>query len=131
MEDIIADAKYKRMATLNKSQTKAYDDIDRNDLHQMISYMHIRSSKKGIFICPMDIDVIDPSTGEFHHESTFAVKTQELIVYPVGELQGHGGKIYIIGVNIPQSVSTYIEFVEAMEKIENVLELSVRKFLST
>lgn len=129
-DDIIADAKYKRMVTINNNQTKVTDNIDRDDLHQMIAYMHIQSSKKGIFICPIDIDVIAPSTGEFYSESTFAIKTHELIAYPVGELNGHGGQIFIIGVNIPQSASTYTEFVEAMEKIENILEHSVRKVIS-
>ena len=128
---VIADAKYKRMLTLNKSHTKASDNIDRNDLHQMIAYMHIRSSKKGIFICPMDIDNIDNSSNEFCPESAFAIKTPELVSYSVGELNGYGGKIYIVGINIPQSLASYTEFMEAMEKTENILEQSMLKIMST
>lgn len=128
---VIADAKYKRMLTLNNSHTKASDNIDRNDLHQMIAYMHIRSSKKGIFICPMDIDTIDNSSSVFCPESAFAIKTPELVSYSVGELNGYGGKIYMVGINIPQSVATYTEFMEAMERTENVLEHSLLKIMST
>ena len=79
----------------------------------------------------MDIDTIDNSSNEFCPESAFAIKTPELVSYSVGELNGYGGKIYIVGINIPQSLASYTEFMEAMEKTENVLEQSMLKIMST
>ena len=129
--NVIADAKYKRVITLNKSQTQACDSIDRDDLHQMIAFMHITSSNKGIFICPTDIDNIDPTSEDIYPDTSFAIKTQDLIAYSVGELDGLGGRIFVIGINIPQSVSTYKEFVDEMKKIEDTLEQSMLHISST
>lgn len=129
--NVIADAKYKRVITLNKSQTQACDSIDRDDLHQMIAYMHITSSNKGIFICPTDIDNIDPTSEDIYPDTSFAIKTQDLIAYSVGELDGLGGRIYVIGINIPRSASSYKEFADEMKKIEGTLEQSMLHISST
>lgn len=129
--NVIADAKYKRVITLNKSQTQACDSIDRDDLHQMIAYMHMTSSNKGIFISPTDIDNIDSTSEDLYPDSSFAIKTEDIIAYSVGELDGLGGRIYVIGINIPQSASTYKEFVDAMKKIEKTLEQAMAHILSS
>lgn len=119
-DDIIADAKYKRLLKLN-DYSKVTDNIQRDDLNQMISYLHITSSKVGIFIGPTEIVLMDPDTGQFYSDDTIAFSTRELQVLKVGDLMGDGGEIRIIGVNIPQSAASYEEFENAMKQTENVL----------
>lgn len=119
-DDIIADAKYKRLLKLN-DYSKVTDNIQRDDLNQMISYLHITSSKVGVFIGPTEIVLMDPDTGQFYSDDTIAFSTRELQVLKVGDLMGDGGEIRIIGVNIPQSAASYEEFENAMKQTENVL----------
>lgn len=119
-DDIIADAKYKRLLKLN-DYSKVTDNIQRDDLNQMISYLHITSSKVGIFIGPTEIVLMDPDTGQLYSDDTIAFSTRELQVLKVGDLMGDGGEIRIIGVNIPQSAASYEEFENAMKQTENVL----------
>lgn len=119
-DDIIADAKYKSLLKLN-DYSKVTDNIQRNDLNQMISYLHITSSKVGIFIGPTEIVLMDPDTGQFYSDDTIAFSTRELQVLKVGDLMGDGGEIRIIGVNIPQSASSFEEFENTMNRTENVL----------
>ena len=118
---IIADAKYKRLLTTKEDNDKVYDNIQRDDLHQMISYLHITSSKVGIFIGPTEILLMDPDTGQFYCDDNIAFSSKELQVLKVGDLMGDGGQILIIGVNIPQKTTTYSDFEAAMQKTEATL----------
>ena len=95
----------------------------------MISYMYITSISKGVFISPTRICVTNTETGEFYKDDDFIIKEQRLFAYRVGELNGHGGEIFILGVNIPQSANTYKDFVEAMETTEKVLLNSIIKIV--
>lgn len=119
-DDIIADAKYKRLLKLN-DYSKVTDNIQRDDLNQMISYLHITSSKVGIFIGPTEIVLMDPDTGQFYSDDTIAFSTRELQVLKVGDLMGDGGQIVIIGVNIPKNPQNYDQFSEAMKSTEAIL----------
>ncbi len=119
-DDIIADAKYKRLLKLN-DYSKVTDNIQRDDLNQMISYLHITSSKVGIFIGPTEIVLMDPDTGQFYSDDTIAFSTRELQVLKVGDLMGDGGQIVIIGVNIPKQPLSYGQFSEAMKSTETIL----------
>ncbi|MGM9738174.1 MAG: hypothetical protein ACI3ZT_07160 [Candidatus Cryptobacteroides sp.] len=119
--DIIADAKYKRLLTLSENSSKVTDNIQRDDLNQMISYLHITSSRVGIFIGPTEIVLMDPKTGQFYSDDTIAFSTRELQVLKVGDLMGDGGQIVIIGVNIPKNPQSYEQFSEAMKSTETVL----------
>ena len=110
-KDIIADAKYKVL--LRHSEDLIYEDLSRDDLNQMITYLHITSSRTGIFVNPLNFRVVNPENGEFFPETAFCTR--------IGELYGDGGYIYIIGVNIPQELATYKEFCEHMQHNENVL----------
>ena len=87
----------------------------------MISYLHITSSKVGIFIGPTEIVLMNPDTGQFYSDDTIAFSTRELQVLKVGDLMGDGGQIVIIGVNIPNHVQNYEMFSEAMKQTEIVL----------
>ena len=95
----------------------------------MVSYLHITSTEKGIFISPTRIFVTDPETGDFYKDNDFVIKEERLFAYRVGELKGHGGEIFIIGVNIPQSLVSYTQFVEAMEITENALLKSIKNII--
>lgn len=117
-EGVIADAKYKFL--LDSSDEIADDRLSRDDLNQMIAYMHITSSHDGIFVNPLNFRVIDSSTGEYYPETAFCTK--------VGELYGDGGNIQIIGVNIPQECSSYKDFVQHMERNEKVLLSHLLKY---
>lgn len=120
-DDVIADAKYKRFLTMSENSSRVTDNIQRNDLNPMISYLHITSSKVGIFIGPTEIVLMDPDTGQFYSDDTIAFSTRELQVLKVGDLMGDGGQIVIIGVNIPKNPQSYDQFSEAMKSTETVL----------
>lgn len=110
-ENIIADAKYKVL--LRNSNDLIYEDLSRDDLNQMISYLHITSSRTGIFVNPLNFRVMNEATGEYYPETAFCAK--------VGELYGDGGEILVIGMNVPQECATYKEFTEHMANNERVL----------
>ncbi|MGN0189534.1 MAG: hypothetical protein ACI395_08475 [Candidatus Cryptobacteroides sp.] len=120
-DKIIADAKYKRLLTQGENSTKVTDNIQRDDLNQMISYLHITSSDIGIFIVPTEIVLTDPDTGQFFSDDTIAFSTRELQVLKVGDLMGDGGQIMIIGVNIPKHPNSFDQFSEAMKSAERLL----------
>ena len=97
--NFILDAKYKR---LNGDEA---DDISthfsRDDLHQLVTYLHILPAKTGGLIYPLE-----KST------ATVIVKSKT-----ERDLFGLGGKISTFGVPIPQSES-YEKFCIAMKEIE-------------
>lgn len=110
-DDVIADAKYK---TLIRSVNDLVDEnLSRDDLHQMITYLHITSSRKGIFVNPVNFRVMNPYNGEYFPEDAFCMK--------IGELRGDGGYIYIMELNIPRECSTYEDFSRMMNNNETVL----------
>ena len=127
-DDIIADAKYKYMIR-NTSNDHIQECIDRNDLHQMISYLHITSSNVGIFVCPTIINVMNPETGEFYKDTEFVIRKDKLFAYRVGELDGYGGEIFIMGVNIPTSLDSYRDFVLTMQRTEEILLQSLNQII--
>lgn len=129
--DIIADAKYKYMLRPSDGNGRITEHIQRDDLHQMISYLHITGARIGIFITPTTINVMNPLTGTFYDNTSFIIRQDKLFAYRVGELEGDGGDIYILGINIPESVDSYADFITAMENTEKCLLDSIKKFLST
>lgn len=126
-DNIIADAKYKRLIKKPDQSDNTYENIGRDDLNQMISYLYITSSHTGLFITPTDISIMDPHTGEFNCDENFYIKENELFVYNAGELNGYGGAISIIGLNIPKYAETYTEFMDQMGALENALLNSINK----
>ncbi len=120
-ENVIADAKYKRMIKSSRGQFTVSDEIQNDDLSQMISYLHITSSNKGIFICPAELAVINPDDGSFYPENTHVLRTDEYHLYRVGELDGYGGEILILYLNIPRASDSYQGFVKSMERTEVIL----------
>ncbi len=122
---IIADAKYKNLLSKPDSSERVYDIIQRDDLSQMISYLHITSSKVGIFIGPTEAVLMNPDTGDYCQDDTVAFSTQRVQIFKVGDLMGDGGRIIIIGVNIPQKATSYKEFEAAMSCTEDILKKKV------
>lgn len=98
--DFILDAKYKR---LDKK------GIDRDDMHQIISYMHVEKARQGGFVYPFESD-------------------QEISTCScLGELRGDGGRIYRIGVSIPQHCNSFKEFSLKMKQIEDSLQKRIQE----
>lgn len=93
-EGSILDAKYKRFDT----------SIQRHDLHQMITYIHITKSPYAGLIYPVP-----------QQEGS----TEMCLVDNLGEINGYGGSMLKIGVVIPQDCTSYKEFVEAMSEVES------------
>ena len=110
-DGIIADAKYKML--LKKGDEMIDENLSRDDLHQMITYLHITSARKGIFVNPVNFKVMNPYTGGFFSEDAYCMK--------IGELHGDGGYIYLLGLNIPRDCNTYEDFTVAMHYNERVL----------
>ena len=96
----------------------------------MWAYLHITSSNAGIFICPTELLAVNPNTGEYYPDIEFVLSETSLFAYRVGELDGYGGQFYVLGVNIPQSLSSYKEFAEQMQKTEEVLFKSVSQIVA-
>lgn len=88
-DDCVADAKYKRFI----------QDVDRNDLFQIISYMHIMQRDKGVLIHPRD----QSNTDTKRH------------------IAGLGGDLSIVGMNIPQNAKDFKDFQNAMNTQEETL----------
>ena len=96
---IILDAKYKRMADNN---------ISREDLNQIISYLYLYRGVIGGFIAPSE---------------------EDNIALNMGVLNGYGGKLYKFKLAIPQVVNSYQQFKTAIEINENVLIDSIQQLL--
>lgn len=95
-ENFILDAKYKHLDN---------NRIDRNDMHQIISYMHVEKANIGGFIYPKS--------------------TMDIMVTKLGDLRGFGGVIYNIGVPIPQEKETYAMFSLEMTNIQEELKRKI------
>lgn len=92
---IILDAKYKHLDS----------SVPREDLFQIISYMHVMECKCGGFVYPK----VDGATG----------------IEPLGELCGCGGEVALYGVAIPQQVNGMKEFQKDMALQELELNKSI------
>lgn len=71
-------------------------------MHQIISYMHVERAGIGGFIFPTSQEVVT--------------------ITKLGNLRGHGGLIYNIGVPIPKEDGTFAMFVAAMRNIQQKLK---------
>lgn len=109
---IILDAKYKRLNL----------GIQRNDLYQMISYIHTLNNGKDVYtpcaklgalIYPLSSN--DTSVGD----QTFAFKT----------LYGAGGKLGVMSMQIPQGKEDYENFVGDMNDTEEKFVTSIHEIV--
>lgn len=102
-ENCVFDAKYK-----NKNSPSE----DRNDLFQIISYLHILKTSKGGFIVP--------ATEEPHDIEKTCL-----------ELVGLGGELVVLRLGIPQNTQTYGDFCLKISDSENQLSLAINQFLES
>lgn len=110
-DDIIADAKYKRL--IRPAEDVIDENLSRDDLHQMVTYLHITSSRTGIFVNPVNFRVMNPYNGEYFPEDVYCMK--------IGELYGDGGYIYILELNIPRECTSFEDFSRTMNNNERAL----------
>lgn len=92
-DDIVLDAKYKRYAHLN------LQSIDGDDLHQVITYMYIMAAKHGGLIVP------------------WPYQDQE-IRYRTKILDGHYGKMSILGITVDKPADNYKSYCQQMAQFE-------------
>ena len=101
--NFVLDAKYKHLDILRN------DDIldgsfSRDDLHQLITYMHILPSKSGALIYPFD--------KAFNGDTCSKKRT----------IKGYGGEVWTIGVPIPQDCTSLKELSSKMSNSEKYLK---------
>lgn len=101
--NFVLDAKYKHLDVIRN------DDIldgsfSRDDLHQLITYMHILPSKSGALIYPFD--------KAFNGDTRSKKRT----------IKGYGGDVWTIGVPIPQDCSSLKELSTKMIQSEAYLK---------
>ena len=119
----VLDAKYKRLGSSVAVDEQESGDhkntisIGRDDLFQMITYMHVLPAQKCALIYP-----IEPNE----------IYNCEVTVSSPRELCGSGGKIYGIGLHIPKvsSEQKYSNFCELMNKVEPFLIEKIRTIIS-
>ena len=88
-DNYIIDAKYKRLG----------NGVAREDLYQVVTYMHCMQAFNGGFVYPCDC-------------------AQEPISY---KLAGHGGNMHIFGLQVYHDSSDFISFTKIMENLEKEL----------
>lgn len=93
-EGVVLDAKYKRLESYDK-----VSQIQRDDIHQIVTYMSRLQASKGGFIAPFE-------------------DAQKKI--PTSRLKGQDATISIYGVEISKLTSSYSNFCEDMKKMETV-----------
>ncbi len=110
---IILDAKYKHMEDKHGDAVERSKSYDRNDLHQLITYMYITRARKSGFIYP---------AGELTRRVS------------IGHLCGYGGEMFKIGLKIPENAHDMDDFCMLMQaeeqsavKILKSLDVEIRK----
>lgn len=101
--NFVLDAKYKHLDVL-KNDDILDGSFSRDDLHQLITYMHILPSKYGALIYPYD---------KGFREDTRSKKRT---------IRGYGGDVWTIGVPIPQNCYSLKELSSKMMDSEKYLK---------
>lgn len=90
---IVIDAKYKHLG---------HTDIARDDIHQIITYLHVLEAKGTYLAYPIDNNEVSD-------------------IRYIGCLKGYGGKVGLIGLKIPQNTTNLIDFFNAIRKEEEMI----------
>ncbi len=98
-ENIVLDAKYKNLSK----------KIERDDMHQIITYMHVKVASYGAFLFPSE------KTVDKH----------------IGRLNGFGGDLYTLSIGIPRNSSNFYEFTSIMALNENKFKEIVNRISNT
>lgn len=92
-DDMVLDAKYKRLGSYDK-----VSKVGNNDINQVITYMNSLHVKKGGFVAPLE-------------------QCQDGI--PTSRLKDSISTLSIFGVEISKTASSYVDFCESMKKKED------------
>ncbi|MBO4723081.1 MAG: hypothetical protein J5629_09155, partial [Muribaculaceae bacterium] len=98
-DDMVLDAKYKRLGSYDK-----VSKVGDNDINQVITYMNSLHVNKGGFVAPLE-------------------QRQEKI--PSSRLIDSTSTLSIYGVEISKTTSSYMDFCERMNEMENVFVKSL------
>ena len=91
-DDFVLDAKYKRLGNYEKVSM-----VNRDDVHQIITYMTNLRASKGGFVVPLE-------------------DKQEKV--PMARLKNSSSTLSIYGIEISKTASSYANFCEKMEQLE-------------
>lgn len=80
--------------------------IPRGDVYQIISYMHVMNRNKGFFLCPDSV-------------------SREIL----GTVNGMGGDLHVLGMNIPQKEQDFSQFCKQMEQQEKTMIETLHQYL--
>ena len=92
-DDMVLDAKYKRLGSYDK-----VSKLDRNDIHQVMAYMTTLKVNRGGFVAPLE---------------------QKQSKVPTSHLKGSAATLSIFGIEICKSATSYAEFCEKMGEMED------------
>lgn len=101
-DDMVLDAKYKRLGSYDK-----VSKLDRNDIHQVMAYMTTLKVNRGGFVAPLE---------------------QKQSKVPTSHLQGSMATLSIFGIEICKSATSYAEFCEKMGEMEDGFVESLKQF---
>lgn len=101
-DDMVLDAKYKRLGSYDK-----VSKLDRNDIHQVMAYMTTLKVNRGGFVAPLE---------------------QKQSKVPTSHLQGSMATLSIFGIEICKSATSYVEFCEKMGEMEDGFVESLKHF---
>ena len=99
-DEIVLDAKYKRLGGYDKVAK-----VDTDDVHQVMAYMTAMHINKGGFIAPLE------------HAQTKV---------PTSYIKGYSSTLSIFGIEISKIASSYADFCEEMKKMEEVFVESLK-----
>ena len=100
---IVIDAKYKHLG---------YTDIARDDIHQIITYLHVLKAKGTYLAYPID-------------------NNEESDIRNIGSLKGFGGEVGLIGLKIPQNASCLSDFHDVISKEEAIVINKLSQLICT
>ena len=91
-DDIVLDAKYKKLESYEK-----VSNVKRDDIHQLITYITNLQASKGVFIAPL---------------------TERQQKIPKSRLKDSSASLYILGIEICHTSTSYADFCEKMKAKE-------------
>lgn len=98
-DDMVLDAKYKRLGSYDR-----VSKVDGDDIHQVMAYMTTLRVDRGGFVAPLE---------------------QKQIKVPTSHLKGSTATLSIFGIEISKTASSYADFCEKMKEMEMAFVKSV------
>ena len=115
---IVIDAKYRPILKIDDKKG-IITNYNRDHFNQILAYLHLLKSKKGCLIFPSEFTLTEQD--DFTNigvKTNLLLSKKELYVYKIGDLEGNGGSVFLIGVCIPSKMRSYEDFYTAMKNVE-------------